>query len=118
MCERGKVYETREVLGGGGGSLQQADGDGRVWLPRMAEGPAVLRMPGNAGGGKGPWFRINAGSGEGQEIGKPINSDQRSEVAGGVTCKSEGSRTRVSLLRAVRQAVSRRCAGSCIRTVS
>lgn len=35
----------------------------------MAEGPVVPRKPGNAGGGKGPWFRINAGSGEGRRLG-------------------------------------------------
>ena len=35
----------------------------------MAEGPVVPGKPGNAGGGKGPWFRINAGSGEGRRLG-------------------------------------------------
>ena len=35
----------------------------------MAEGPVVLRRPGNAGGGKGPWVRIDAGSGEGGRLG-------------------------------------------------
>ncbi len=28
-------------------------------------GPVVLRKPGNAGGGKGPWFKTNAGRSEG-----------------------------------------------------
>ena len=39
---------------------------------------------------EGPWFRISAGSGEGQEVGQPISSDRCSEAAGGVTCESEG----------------------------
>jgi len=69
MCERGKARGTREVLGGGGGSLQQAAGDGEAWRPRMAEGPVRPKMSGNAGGGKGPWFRIDARSSEGGRLG-------------------------------------------------
>jgi len=68
MCGRGRARETREVLGREGGSLQQVAGDGGAWRPRMAEGPVVPRKPGNAGGGKGPWLRINAGSGEGGRL--------------------------------------------------
>src|ERR1700689_5983430 len=40
------------------------------------------------------------------EIGRPINSGQRSETAGGVARESEG-RTRLSLLRPLRQDQSR-----------
>lgn len=40
--------------------LQQVIGDDQTWPVRMEEGPVVPRKPGNAGGGKGPWFRINA----------------------------------------------------------
>ena len=39
--------------------------EGEAGLPGMTEGPVVLVKPGNAGGGKGPWFKANAGSGEG-----------------------------------------------------
>ena len=28
----------------------------RPWPERASEGPIVLKKPGNAGGGKGPWF--------------------------------------------------------------
>jgi len=43
----------------------------------VAEGPAVPGKPGNAGGGKGPWFKVSAGSGESQEIGsEPTNSGE------------------------------------------
>lgn len=38
------------------------DRPGRVGSRR---GPEVPRKPGNAGGGKGPWFKINATRGEG-----------------------------------------------------
>src|SRR5713226_10375790 len=47
------------------------------------------------------------------EIGQPINSEQCSEIADGVTRKSEG-RTRVSLLRPVRQDQPRGHPGSCL----
>src|SRR5450830_161770 len=53
---------------------------------------------GNSSGGKGPWFKTDATSGKGQEIGQPINSDYRSETADGVTRESE-VRSWVSLLR-------------------
>ena len=69
MRERGKVRETREALGCGGGSLQQVAGDGLAWRSRVAEGPVLPRKPGNAGGGKGPWFRTNARSSEGGRLG-------------------------------------------------
>ncbi len=41
------------------------------WFGRhgVAERPVVPRKPGNAGGGKGPWFKIDARRSEGQEIG-------------------------------------------------
>src|SRR5437773_1702096 len=69
--------------------------------------------PGNAGGGKEPWFKTDVGSGEGAEIGKPSNSEQSSEAANSVTCESEG-RTRVSLLCAVRQDLPRGYSGACL----
>src|ERR1035441_4731838 len=47
--------------------------------PGVAERPVVLLKPGNASGGKGPWFKTDAGSGKGREIGKPIDSDRSEE---------------------------------------
>jgi RNA-directed DNA polymerase len=35
----------------------------------MAERPVLPEKPGNAGGGKGPWFKSDARRGEGEEIG-------------------------------------------------
>src|SRR5271154_3096345 len=35
----------------------------------VAERSVVPTKPGNAGGGKGPWFKVNARSGESREIG-------------------------------------------------
>jgi len=40
----------------------------------VAERLVVPEKPGNAGGGKGPWFKTNAGCRKEQEIGQPINS--------------------------------------------
>src|SRR5437867_2705715 len=68
---------------------------------------AVHRITGNAGGGKGPQFKTNAVSGEGQEIGQPSNSGKCSEAAEGVTRESKG-RAGLPLLRVVRQDLSRR----------
>jgi hypothetical protein len=35
----------------------------------VAERPVVVPKPGNAGGAKGPWVKVNVGSGENQESG-------------------------------------------------
>src|SRR5664279_2859380 len=67
----------------------------------VAERSVVPGKPGNAGGGKGPWFMTNARRSEDVEIGQPSNSDQCSETADGVTRKSE-VRCWLSFLRAVR----------------
>src|SRR5271156_4366638 len=79
----------------------------------VAERLVVPLKPGNAGGGKGPQFKTNAPSGEGPGIGKPINSETCSKAADGVTRESEG-RSRLSLLRAVRQDQPRRHLGLCL----
>ena len=64
--------------------------EGQAGRCRVAERLVVPGKPGNAGGGKGPQFKINALSVKGQEIGQPINSVKRSETTDGVTRKSEG----------------------------
>src|SRR3984893_13246984 len=86
-------------------------GEGGAGRPGVTERPVVPMKPGNAGGGKGPWFRTDATRSEGQEIGQPINSEKGSEAADGVTRESE-HRSRVSLLRLVRQDLPRRYLGS------
>ena len=51
--------------------------EGQAGPVGVAEGPVVPGKPGNAGRGKGPWFRVSAGSGESQEIGdEPTNSGE------------------------------------------
>ena len=67
----------------------------------VAERLVVPLKPGNAGGGKGPQFKTDARRSEDLEIGRPINSGQRSETADGVARESEG-RTRLPLLRPLR----------------
>ena len=55
-CERRSVA-TREVPHGGEAEpSQQAAREGQAWLCGMAERSVVPKKPGNAGGGKGPWF--------------------------------------------------------------
>ena len=63
--------------------------EGQAGHRGVTERPVVLMRPGNAGRGKGPWFKIDARSSEDVEIGQPINSDQCSESTDGVTRKSE-----------------------------
>lgn len=64
--------------------------EGQAGRIGVAERLVVPGKLGNAGGGKEPWFKINALSGKGQEIGQPINFVKSSETTDGVTRKSEG----------------------------
>ena len=43
--------------------------EGRAGLGGKSERPVLPRKPGNAGGGKGPWFKSNARRSKGKEIG-------------------------------------------------
>ena len=43
--------------------------EGQAGPDEVAEGSVVPGKPGNAGGGKGPWFKVSARSSESQEIG-------------------------------------------------
>jgi len=43
----------------------------------VAERPVVLTKPGNAGGGKGPWFKEGAGSDDGVEIGATLQNSEK-----------------------------------------
>ena len=42
--------------------------EGQAGRRRVTEGPVVPLRPGNAGGGKGPWFKTDARRSEGVEI--------------------------------------------------
>ena len=51
---------------------QPGAGDGQTGRIGVAERPVLLRKLGNAGGGKGPWFKAGAGSSKAQEIGATL----------------------------------------------
>ncbi len=51
---------------------QPGTGDGWTGRYGVAERPVLLRRPGNAGGGKGPWFKTGTESGEAREIGATL----------------------------------------------
>jgi hypothetical protein len=48
---------------------QPATREGRAGLEGKSERPVLPEKPGNAGGGKGPWFKSNARRSKGKEIG-------------------------------------------------
>ncbi len=65
--------------------------EGQAGSVGVAERPVVPGMPGNAGGGKGPWFKVSMQSGESLGIGdESTNSRQGSEAAGYAARESEG----------------------------
>src|ERR1700691_2199284 len=94
-----------------GTNVQPAAREGQAGRHRVAERPVVPRKPGNAGGGKGPWFKTSVRSSEEREIGQPSNSAECSEATGSAPCQSEG-RAELSVPYAVRQAVPRGRAAS------
>jgi hypothetical protein len=87
-----EIDATREALRGGWGVTSQPDArEGQAGPLRVAEGPVRPMKPGNAGGGKGPWFKTTQDAAKDQEIGDdPRTSGKRSEAADGVTGESEG----------------------------
>jgi len=114
-CTQGKRAQHGKPRGGLSDDQPDAreGGSGR---PGVTERLAVPLKPGNAGGGKGPQFRTDARRSEGQEIGQPINSEKRSEAAECVTRESE-DRTRLSVLRSVRQDLPGRHPGTRVSPV-
>jgi hypothetical protein len=57
----------------------------------MAERPVLPRKPGNAGGGKGPWFKDDAGRSEGEEIGVSLRTPERVwKLQGALHAKAKG----------------------------
>ena len=55
-----------------GSDDQPEAGDGQRGRYGVAERPVLLKKPGNAGGGKGPWFKTGVGSGKAREIGATL----------------------------------------------
>src|SRR6185312_3994342 len=96
-----------------GTNVQPDTREGQAGRHRVAERPVVPGKPGNAGGGKGPWFKTSVRRSEEREIGQPGNSAECSEATDGAPCQSEG-RAELSVPRAVRQVVPRGRAESCL----
>jgi len=65
--------------------------EGETGLRGMAERPVLPRKPGNAGGGKGPWFKDDAGRSEGEEIGVSLRTPERVwKLQGALHAKAKG----------------------------
>jgi hypothetical protein len=72
-CTQGKRTQHGKPLGVVGDD-QPDSGDGQAGRLGVAERLVVPLKPGNAGGGKGPWFKADAGSDEGDEIGVTLRN--------------------------------------------
>ena len=64
-----KARATRETLSRGPAQDQPDAREGQAGRDGVAEGLVVLGKSGNADGGKEPWFKADARSSEGDEIG-------------------------------------------------
>ena len=65
--------------------------EGKTGLHGMAERPVLPRKPGNAGGGKGPWFKDDAGRSEGEEIGVSLRTPESVwKLQGALHAKAKG----------------------------
>ncbi len=58
-CMHKGVVGTREALAVEMRDLQPGPRERQAGPQRVAEGSVVPEKPGNAGGGKGPWFRVS-----------------------------------------------------------
>ena len=65
--------------------------EGQAGPSGVAERPVVPMKPGNAGGGKGPWFKETQEEAKDEEIGdEPSSSEKCAEAADGIARQSEG----------------------------
>src|ERR1022692_4143293 len=75
MLARGVLWQHGKSRAERGEDAEQpAAREGRAGLPGMAERPVLPTKPGNAGGGKGPWFKGNAGRSKDEEIGVSLTT--------------------------------------------
>src|SRR4029077_17293396 len=82
--------------------------EGETGLRGMAERPVLPTKPGNAGGGKGPWFKDDAGRSEREEIGVSLRTPERVwKLQGALHAKAKG-RTELPVLQSLRQDPSQR----------
>jgi hypothetical protein len=102
-CTQGKRQQHGKPRGVVGDD-QPDSGDGKAGRHGVADGPVVPMRPGNAGGGKGPWFKTDATSGEGhwrlgnlstpsrvRELRKALHAEVKVE-AGYRLCAAKGAR--------------------------
>ena len=76
-----KAHATRETPSRGRTHDQPEAREGQTGRDGVAERLVVPGKPGNAGGGKEPWFKADAGSNEVCEIGIALgNSRYRQEL--------------------------------------
>ena len=73
-CTQGKRTQHGKPDNVVGRSDQPEAGDGQKGRYGVAERPVLPRKPGNAGGGKGPQFKMGTGSSEVQEIGVTLGN--------------------------------------------
>src|SRR5262245_25196932 len=101
-----------------GGCVTQPDArEGQAGPYGVSERSIVPLRPANAGGGKGPQFKANVRSSREPGDWRESNTSTKgSEAAGDVACQSEES-ARLSVLCAVRQAVSSRRPGLRLRVL-
>ena len=71
-CTPGRRWQHGKPDSVVGRGDQPEAGDGQRGRYGVAERPVLLEKPGNAGGGKGPWFKTGAESREAQEIGATL----------------------------------------------
>ncbi len=71
-CTQGRRWQHGKPDSVVGRDDQPEAGDGQRGRYGVAERPVLLKKPGNAGGGKGPWFKTGVGSGEAREIGATL----------------------------------------------
>jgi hypothetical protein len=77
----GATIPLRETPSRGRAQDQPEAREGQAGRDGVAERPVVPGKPGNAGGGKGPWFKADAESNEVCEIGGTLgNSGYRQEL--------------------------------------
>src|SRR5271169_6715497 len=99
------------------GAGQRDAREGQTRPVGESERPIVPSKPGNAGGGKGPWFKTSVESGDSREIDDESDTSRKGwEATDGTACQSEGS-SELSFLPAVRQAVSLGRVGVRLRTL-
>ena len=71
-CTQGRRWQHGKPDSVVGRVDQPEAGDGQRGRYGVAERLVLLEKPGNAGGGKGPWFKTGVESSEAQEIGSTL----------------------------------------------